>query len=78
VAQVIVVTHLGQVAAFANQHLRVLKTVGDQYTASDVVSLHGDDRVEEIARMLSGMSDSDTAKASARELMVRASEFVNQ
>jgi DNA repair protein RecN (Recombination protein N) len=53
VAQVIVVTHLGQVAAFANKHLRVLKTVGDQYTASDVVSLEGEDRVEEIARMLS-------------------------
>lgn len=78
VAQVIVVTHLGQVAAFANQHLRVLKTIGDQYTASDVVSLHGEDRVEEIARMLSGMAESDTAKASARELMVRANEFVNQ
>ncbi len=78
VAQVIVVTHLGQVAAFANQHLRVLKTVSDQYTASDVVSLHGEERVEEIARMLSGMTESDTAKASARELMVRASEFVNQ
>ncbi len=78
VAQVIVVTHLGQVAAFANQHLRVLKTVGDQYTASDVVALHGEDRVEEIARMLSGMAESDTSKASARELMVRASEFVNQ
>jgi DNA repair protein RecN (Recombination protein N) len=78
VAQVIVVTHLGQVAAFANRHLRVLKTVGDQYTASDVVSLQGEDRVEEIARMLSGMAESDTAKASARELMVRAAEFVNQ
>lgn len=78
VAQVIVVTHLGQVAAFANQHLRVLKTVGDQFTASDVVSLHGEDRVEEIARMLSGMAESDTARASARELMVRASEFTNR
>ncbi|MFM5951926.1 MAG: DNA repair protein RecN [Micrococcales bacterium] len=78
VAQVIVVTHLGQVAAFANRHLRVLKTVGDQYTASDVVSLHGEERVEEIARMLSGMSDSETAKASARELMVRANDFVNR
>ena len=78
VAQVIVVTHLGQVAAFANQHLRVLKTVGDQYTASDVVSLQGEDRVEEIARMLSGMAESDTARASARELMARASEFSNQ
>ena len=77
VAQVIVVTHLGQVAAFANQHLRVLKTVGDQYTASDVVALHGEDRVEEIARMLSGMAESDTAKASARELMLRANEFTN-
>lgn len=78
VAQVIVVTHLGQVAAFANRHLRVLKTIGDQYTASDVVSLHGEERVEEIARMLSGMSDSETAKASARELMVRANDFVNR
>lgn len=76
VAQVIVVTHLGQVAAFANRHLRVLKTVGDQYTASDVVALDGEARVEEIARMLSGMSESDTARASARELLERAGEFV--
>ena len=78
VAQVIVVTHLGQVAAFANQHLRVLKTVGDQYTASDVVVLDGENRVEEIARMLSGMSDSENAKANARELLEHASDFVNQ
>jgi len=78
VSQVIVVTHLGQVAAFANQHLRVLKTVGDQYTASDVVALHGEDRVEEIARMLSGMAESDTARASARELMLKANDFANQ
>lgn len=78
VAQVIVVTHLGQVAAFANQHLRVLKTMSDQYTASDVVELQGEDRVEEIARMLSGMAESDTARANARELMIKAKEFVNQ
>jgi DNA repair protein RecN (Recombination protein N) len=75
VAQVIVVTHLGQVAAFANQHLRVLKTVGEQYTASDVVSLDGESRIEEIARMLSGMADSDTARASARELLNLAREY---
>ena len=74
VAQVIVVTRLGQVAAFANQHLRVLKTVGDQYTASDVVTLDGEARVEEIARMLSGMAESDSAKANARELLERAFE----
>jgi DNA repair protein RecN (Recombination protein N) len=76
-AQVIVVTHLGQVAAFANQHLRVLKTISDQYTASDVVELEGEDRVEEIARMLSGMAESDTARANARELMIKAHDFVN-
>lgn len=78
VAQVIVVTHLGQVAAFANQHLRVMKTVGEQYTASDVVSLYGEDRVEEIARMLSGMAQSDMAKASARELMAQAAILANE
>lgn len=76
-AQVIVVTHLGQVAAFASKHLRVLKTVDDSYTASDVVTLEDDARIEEIARMLSGMGDSDTAKASARELVERASALIN-
>jgi DNA repair protein RecN (Recombination protein N) len=78
VAQVIVVTHLGQVAAFANQHLRVMKTVGEQYTASDVVSLSGEERVEEIARMLSGLAQSDTAKASARELMAQAASLAGE
>lgn len=78
VAQVIVVTHLGQVAAFANQHLRVMKTVGEQYTASDVVSLSGEERVEEIARMLSGLAQSDTAKASARELMAQAATLAGE
>lgn len=76
-AQVIVVTHLGQVAAFASKHLRVLKTVDDSYTASDVVTLEDGARIEEIARMLSGMGDSDTAKASARELVERASALIN-
>lgn len=76
-AQVIVVTHLGQVAAFASKHLRVLKTVDDSYTASDVVTLDGEARIEEIARMLSGMGESDTARASARELVDRASALIN-
>ena len=76
-AQVIVVTHLGQVAAFADHHLQVSKSVNDEFTASSVVSLNGEWRVEEIARMLSGLGDSDTAKASARELIVRAGELIN-
>lgn len=76
-AQVIVVTHLGQVAAFASKHLRVLKTVDDSFTASDVVTLDGEAKIEEIARMLSGMGESDTAKASARELVERARALIN-
>lgn len=72
-AQVIVVTHLAQVAAYASTHLRVLKSVGAQYTASDVVSLLGGDRVEELARMLSGLSDSGAARVHAHEMLVRAS-----
>ena len=72
-AQVIVVTHLAQVAAYANNHLRVLKSTSDDYTVSDVVSLTGGDRIEELARMLSGLSDSGSARVHAHELLVRAS-----
>ena len=71
------VTHPGQVAAFASKHLRVLKTVDDSYTASDVITLEGEARIEEIARMLSGIGESDTARASARELVDRASALIN-
>jgi DNA repair protein RecN (Recombination protein N) len=67
-AQVIVVTHLAQVAAFSNTHLRVLKTHANEFTASDVVNLTEVARVEELARMLSGMSDSELARAHAAEL----------
>ena len=68
-AQVIVVTHLPQVAAFATRHLRVLKNVSDQYTATDVVRLEGEAVVEELARMLSGLSESESGKTHAKELL---------
>lgn len=73
-AQVIVVTHLAQVAAFSNTHLRVLKTHAEEFTASDVVGLTESARVEELARMLSGMSDSELARAHAAELWQLAKE----
>ena len=72
-AQVIVVTHLAQVAAYADRHLRVMKSTSAEYTSSDVVSLVGGARVEELARMMSGMSDSGSARVHAHELLVRAS-----
>jgi len=68
-AQVIVVTHLAQVAAFANNHLRVLKDSDGEVTASSVEQLTGDERVSEMARLLSGLSDSESGLAHARELL---------
>ncbi len=68
--QVIVVTHLPQVAAYADIHLMV-DTNGTN-GASGVRRLDGDDRVNELARMLAGLGDSDTARAHARELLEAA------
>jgi DNA repair protein RecN (Recombination protein N) len=68
-AQVIVVTHLAQVAAFANHHLKVLKSADGEFTNSSVVNLTEFDRVTELARMLSGLSDSEAAKSNALELL---------
>jgi DNA repair protein RecN (Recombination protein N) len=68
-SQVIVVTHLPQVAAFATRHLRVLKSISDQYTSTDVVRLEGEAVVEELARMLSGLSESESGKTHAKELL---------
>ena len=68
-AQVIVVTHLPQVAAFASRHLRVLKSSTAEFTATDVVRLEGEQVVEELARMLSGLSESESGRSHAKELL---------
>ena len=68
-SQVIAVTHLAQVAAFANNHLSVVKASNSSVTASDIRRLHGADREAEMARLLSGMPDSDAALTHARELL---------
>ncbi|MFS0867759.1 DNA repair protein RecN [Microbacterium sp. 179-B 1A2 NHS] len=68
-SQVIAVTHLAQVAAFANNHLSVVKANDGSVTASSVRRLDGADRAAEMARLLSGMADSDAALDHARELL---------
>lgn len=68
--QVIVVTHLPQVAAYADIHLMV--DTNGKNGASGVRRLDGDDRVGELARMLAGLGDSDSARAHARELLEAA------
>jgi DNA repair protein RecN (Recombination protein N) len=68
-AQVIVVTHLAQVAAFATNHLTVVKAGDGSVTASSVRRLEGEDRISEMARLLSGLTDSESGLAHARELI---------
>lgn len=67
--QVLVVTHSPQVAALGAHHWRVEKTVTDGMTRSDVVPLGPQDRVDEIARMLSGDQITDAAREAARALL---------
>ncbi|MGN6162037.1 MAG: DNA repair protein RecN [Marmoricola sp.] len=71
-AQVLVVTHLPQVAAFADQHVVVRKSAAGAVTTSDVTTLSDEERVVELSRMLAGQDDSDGAQAHARELLEMA------
>ncbi|MEU9775880.1 MULTISPECIES: DNA repair protein RecN [unclassified Streptomyces] len=71
-AQVVVVTHLPQVAAFADRQLLVEKTHDGSVTRSGVTVLEGEDRVRELSRMLAGQEDSETARAHAEELLAAA------
>ena len=68
-AQVIVITHLAQVAVWADHHLVVKKSEGGSVTQSDVITIDEDGRKVEIARMLSGQEDSQTAQQHAAELL---------
>ena len=68
-SQVVVVTHLAQVAAFAGNHLTVVKANDGSVTASSVRRLEGPEREAEMARLLSGLADSDAALTHARELL---------
>ncbi|MFG2956797.1 DNA repair protein RecN [Streptomyces sp. NPDC048291] len=71
-AQVVVVTHLPQVAAFADRQLLVEKTNDGTVTRSGVKVLEGEERVRELSRMLAGQEDSETARAHAEELLATA------
>ncbi|MEU6272264.1 DNA repair protein RecN [Streptomyces populi] len=71
-AQVVVVTHLPQVAAFADRQLLVEKTNDGSVTRSGVKVLEGEERIRELSRMLAGQEDSETARAHAEELLAAA------
>ena len=72
VAQVIVVTHLPQVAAWGDTHFVVLKDESGSVTLSQVRKVSSDERIEEIARMLAGHEDSISARKHAEELLAES------
>ncbi|QBR91293.1 DNA repair protein RecN [Nocardioides euryhalodurans] len=71
-AQVLVVTHLPQVAAFADRHVVVTKASDGTVTSSGLTVLDDAARERELSRMMAGLSESDTALAHARELLETA------
>jgi DNA repair protein RecN (Recombination protein N) len=73
-AQVIVVTHLPQVAAFADNHLVVAKAEDGSITSTSVIRLDHEARVRELSRMLAGLEDSEFGQAHAAELLAMAAD----
>jgi DNA repair protein RecN (Recombination protein N) len=71
-SQVLVVTHLPQVAAYADRHVVVHKSSDGSVTTSGLVTLDEAGRERELSRMLAGVEDSDSARAHARELLEAA------
>jgi len=70
--QVICITHLPQIASFGQTHYRVVKSVNDGRTRTDVRSLAEDERLEEITRMLGGVEITDKTRAAAKEMLKAA------
>ena len=70
--QVICVTHLPQIAVFADAHFSVNKETESKRTTSSITALDGDKRIQELAEMLGGASRSETSVKNARELLQKA------
>ncbi len=75
--QVLCITHLPQVAAYADAHYRIEKTSDDKETQTRVTALDDDARIIEIARML-GSADSDTSREHARSMLARKNAGTEQ
>jgi DNA repair protein RecN (Recombination protein N) len=69
--QVLCITHLASIASFADHHLRVEKKESGGRTTTEVSAIDGDERVREVARMLSGQAVTETSLQHAQELIGR-------
>jgi DNA repair protein RecN (Recombination protein N) len=74
-SQVLVVTHLPQIAAFADQHINVSKASDGLVTQTSIKNLEDSERISEISRMLAGLEGSESATAHASELIEMAMDF---
>ena len=74
--QIICITHLPQIAVMADKHFYINKKVIDGFTSTHVDELNEEDKLTEVARMLSG-SLTDTAKQNAKEMLMKARTFKN-
>ncbi|MDZ7849160.1 MAG: hypothetical protein U5L96_21920 [Owenweeksia sp.] len=72
VMQVVAITHLPQIAAAGKQHFKVLKKVKGGQTSTQIDQLEDAERLNELARLLSGEEITDAALANARNLMTQA------
>ncbi|OGV76310.1 MAG: DNA repair protein RecN [Methylotenera sp. RIFCSPLOWO2_02_FULL_45_14] len=70
--QVLVITHLPQVAALGKHHLRVSKSQADGQTLSTITKLNDVERIEEIARMLGGIEITETTRRHAKEMLAKS------
>ena len=76
--QVIVITHLPQIAAFANQHLRIAKQERAGRVVSTVLEIRDDERIDELAAMLDGTPVTPASRASAEEMVRRSDEAMQR
>jgi DNA repair protein RecN (Recombination protein N) len=72
--QIFCVTHLAQIAAFADHQYRIEKLVQDGRSVTRVSPLTGDARIEELVRMMSGSRVTDAARQHVRELLIEAAQ----
>jgi DNA repair protein RecN (Recombination protein N) len=67
--QVLCITHLPQIASFAQRHLTVRKSVEGNQTSTTVRGMEGQERIEELAEMIGGQRITDTTRAQAKEML---------
>jgi DNA repair protein RecN (Recombination protein N) len=74
--QVLVITHLPQIAAFANAHFRIAKAERGGRTVSQVCQIDDEDRIDELAAMLDGEPVTEASRANARQMLRRVEEWI--